>query len=70
MSNEFNLKDEFIERNDISDFLRENRMNSELLNIVVKHRGETRLTDRDMTRIFNNAYRICTIAHFREGLSR
>lgn len=67
MSNEFNLKDEFIERNEISDFLRENRMNSELLNIVVKHRGETRLTDRDMTRIFNNAYRICTIATHRNG---
>lgn len=67
MSNEFNLKDEFIERNDISDFLRENRMNSELLNIVVKHRSETRLTDREMTRIFNNAYRICTIATHRNG---
>ena len=67
MSNEFNLKDEFIERNDISDFLRENRVNSELLNIVVKHRSETRLTDREMTRIFNNAYRICTIATHRNG---
>ena len=67
MSNEFYLKDEFIERNDISDFLRENRMNSELLNIVMKHRGEARLTDREMTRIFNNAYRICTIATHRNG---
>lgn len=67
MSNEFNLKDEFIERNDISDFLRENRMNSELLYIVVKHRGEARLTDREMTRIFNYAYSICTIATHRNG---
>ena len=67
MSNEFNLNDEFVARNDISDFLRENRVNSELLNIVVKHRSETRLTDREMTRIFNNAYRICTIATHRNG---
>ena len=67
MSNEFNLKNEFIARDDISDFLRENRVNSELLNIVVKHRGETRLTDMEMARIFNNAYRICTIATHRNG---
>lgn len=67
MSNEFNLKNEFIARDDISDFLRENRVNSELLNIVVKHLGETRLTDMEMARIFNNAYRICTIATHRNG---
>lgn len=67
MSNDFNLKNEFIARDDISDFLRENRVNAELLNIVVKHLGETRLTDMEMTRIFNNAYRICTIATHRNG---
>ncbi len=67
MSNDFNLKNEFIARDDISDFLRENRVNAELLNIVVKHLGETRLTDMEMTRIFNNAYRICTIATHRDG---
>ena len=33
----------------------------------MKHRGEARLTDREMTRIFNNAYRICTIATHRNG---
>lgn len=67
MSNDFNLKNEFIARDDISDFLRENRVNAELLNIVVKHLGETRLSDMEMTRIFNNAYRICTIATHRDG---
>lgn len=62
MTERFNIKDNFVERNDVSDFLRESRVNSELYDIVLRMVGDRNLSPRQLTGIFNNAYRICTIA--------
>lgn len=62
MTQRFNIRDNFVERNDVSDFLRESRVNSELYDIVLIMVGDRNLSPRQLTGIFNNAYRICTIA--------
>lgn len=63
----FNIKDEYIERNDINDFLRDHKVVSEIYNIVLRQNEQKELSPRQLTGIFNNAYRICTIATDKRG---